>query len=137
MAEWIELTSRKEEFTKIVKLLVGFDETTGRYAKYDNQSSHWLRKAVSVAEPEALRVLLKHLGGFVYSVVTEQRTESGFCVTCWVLEDGIRSEREDKRSEPRHPVHSIVCVSDLYQEGKPADLAQISSETANLLTGRS
>lgn len=136
MGEWIELTSKREEFTKIVKLLVAFDQNTGRYARYENESSHWLRKAVSVAEPDALRVILKHLGGFVYSVVTEQRTESGFCVTCWVHEDGIRSEREDKMSEPRHPVHSIVCVSDLYQEGKPADLKQISAETMKFLTGR-
>ena len=38
---WRELTTRKEEFSKIVKLLVEFDEKTGRYLKYNHPETHW------------------------------------------------------------------------------------------------
>jgi len=133
MSEWIELTSRKDEFTKIVKLLVEFDERTGRYRRYGCESSHWLRKALAVSDQECIRILLRNLGGFVYSVVVEIRTDSGFATMSWLHDDGIRKERDEKKSEANHPVHSIVCVTDLFNEGTGADLTGINPETSVLL----
>lgn len=130
---WIEVTARKDEFTKIIRLLVDFDENTGRYRRYQNQASHWLRRAVSVSGPDQTRILIRHQGGFVYSVIAEIRTGSGFAATAWVHEDGIRLERDQKEAEPRHPVHSIVCLTDLFVEGKAVDFGGISPETQALI----
>ncbi|MCE9597477.1 MAG: hypothetical protein K8S54_05870 [Spirochaetia bacterium] len=114
IAGWRELTQKKEEFSKIIRLLVEFDEKTGRYLKYNDPETHFMRRAIAVADPAKLRVFLRDLGGFVYSIVAELRSTAGVTSTAWIHEDGIRQEREG--AETTHPVHSIVCVTDLYSE---------------------
>lgn len=109
---WKELVRRKEDFLKIVQLLVDFDEKTGRYARYRDTETHFMRRAVAAADPERVRIFLKHLGGFVYSIVAEVQSPGGLVATAWIHEDGIRQEREGAPKE--HPVHSIVCVTDLF-----------------------
>lgn len=133
---WRELTHRKEEFSKIIRLLVEFDEKTGRYLKYNDPETHFMRRAIAVADPTKLRVFLRDLGGFVYSVVCELRSAAGITATAWIHEDGIRNERED--AEENHPVHSIVCVTDLYAEGNeclPEEVG-VSSVTLDLMAER-
>ncbi|MBL8021490.1 MAG: hypothetical protein JNM27_17605 [Leptospirales bacterium] len=112
LSVWRELTVKKEEFCKIVRLLVEFDEKTGRYLKYNDPETHFMRKAVSVADTSRIRIFLRDLGGYVYSVVAELRSLAGTTATAWIHEDGICKEREE--AETNHPVHSIVCVTDLY-----------------------
>ncbi len=112
---WMELTGRKEEFRNIVRLLLDFDEKTGRYARYGDPETHYMRKAVAQSSDEKARVFLKELGGFVYHVVVEVRSSGGLVSTGWIHEDGIRSERESYCEDLSHPVHGIVCLSDLYQ----------------------
>ncbi len=120
---WKELVRRKEDFLKIVQFLVDFDEKTGRYARYRDTETHFMRRAIASADAEKVRIFLRHLGGFVYSIVAEVQSPGGFVATAWVHEDGIRQEREG--AEPGHPVHQIVCVSDLFDAD--ADVCQTES----------
>ena len=134
---WRELTARKEEFSKIVKLLVEFDEKTGRYLKYNHPETHYMRRAVAACDPENLRIFLKSLGGFVYSVVAEVKSAAGLTATAWVHEDGIRQEREG--CDAGHPVHQIVCVTDLFEADSQAiDVVHscVSQPAADLLAER-
>ncbi|MBI3395032.1 MAG: hypothetical protein HY042_04285 [Spirochaetia bacterium] len=111
---WREIIKRKEEFQKIVGLLVEFDERTGRYQSYGDPEAHFMRKAVSVCRPDDLRVFAKNLGNYVYYVVTELVGSGGHVATGWIHEDGIRAEREGAASG--HPVHRIICLTDLFQD---------------------
>ncbi len=132
-----ELTERKEDFLKIVQLLVEFDEKTGRYLKYKDPETHYMRRAVAACSPDHVRVFLRHLGGFIYAVVAEVRSAGGLTATAWVHEDGIRQERDGL--DGAHPVHGIVCVTDLYEEGAhEVDLAAscLSQPAMDLLLER-
>lgn len=136
IAGWRELTDRKDEFSKIIRLLVEFDEKTGRYLKYNDPETHFMRRAIAVADSSRLRVFLRDLGGFVYSVVCELRSPAGVTATAWIHEDGIRNEREG--AEENHPVHSIICVTDLYSgsgECIPEETG-VSSVTLDLMAER-
>lgn len=134
---WRELVKKKDEFLKIVQLLVDFDEKTGRYARYRDTETHFMRRAIACADPEKVRIFLKHLGGFVYSIVAEVHSPGGLVATAWVHEDGIRQEREGAQKE--HPVHSIVCVSDLFATETDVcepQAALVSQAALDLMTER-
>lgn len=113
--EWRELMERKEDFQHIVRLLTTFDEKTGRFQRYGEPATHYMRRALAESSTDDLHVFLRHTGGFVYSIVAECRTVAGLVSTLWVHEDGIRAEREELAGEPGHPVHTIVCMTDLYE----------------------
>lgn len=110
-----ELTGRKNEFQEILRLLVEFDERTGRYRRATQPELHLMRKALVAAEAKDLKIFVRALGGFVYHVTVSLQVQSGRLTTSWVHEDGIRSERDVFREEGAHPVHNIVCLTDLYQ----------------------
>lgn len=137
--QWYEIDENKEEFQKIVKLLVDFDETTGRYRRYGDPETHFMRRSVSVADPEMLRVFLNHLGGYVYYIVVELKSQGGSISTSWIHEDGIRSERDEFREQKDHPVHGILCITDLAEKFSVKlneDFSQtaLSSDTQELLS---
>ena len=113
---WNELQECKYEFQKIVNLLVEFDEKTGRYRRYPDRETHFMRKAISVGDTDCMRIFLQHLGGFVYHVVVELSIKGGQVCTGWVHEDGIRVERDEFQESKTHPVHSILCMTDLYEK---------------------
>lgn len=100
-----------EDFQGILRLLVDFDEKTGRYQRYRDQETHYARHALAVCDPEQMSVYIKDLGGYVYSVIAECRNASSVIVTAWMLEDGIRQERETAPED--HPVHKIKCLTDM------------------------
>jgi len=135
--KWRELIGRKDEFSKIVQLLVEFDEKTGRNLRYSDPETHFMRRAIASAASEKVRYFLKDLGGFVYAIVAELQSSGGMTATAWIHEDGIRQERED--SEASHPVHKIVCVTDLFEadarECSPEESC-VSGPTLDLLTER-
>ncbi len=115
--QWFELTSRKDEFQNILRLLVDFDEKTGRYKNYGGEEQHWLRKSASrVTDLNELRVFIKNIGSSIYMVVVEASVNNGVAVTAWIHEDGIHSEREQFQDNPDHPVHGIVCLTDLFKQ---------------------
>lgn len=104
------------ELKSIIKLLVGFDEATGRCKRYPNQEMHFLRKAFSVCEGGS--AFLQKESENVYHVVVSKFADGVGLATAWSHEDGIAEER--KTAEPGHPVHKIVCVGDLWERAKPA-----------------
>ncbi len=111
---WMELVSRKEDFQEILRLLVDFDERTDRYNRYGEPEMHYLRRALAAARPENLRVYFCDMGAFMYYIVAELHNGGSHLATGWVHEDGIYVERDNHRDR-RHPVHEIVCVTDLYR----------------------
>ncbi len=115
---WYEVIRDKDEMQKIIHLLVSFDEKTGRLQNFTGQDGHYMRKSLSVAHLADIRIFLRNPGGYVYSVIGEISSSAGFLVTNWIHEDGIRVEREDMKNDPEHPVHTIICVTDIYEKNK-------------------
>jgi len=117
---WMELRDGQAEMQKIIHLLVDFDERTGRFKRFEDQSSHWMRKAVSVCNPKDLRIFAKRTAEWVYLVSVHALTNAGSVRTSWVHEDGIRMERDSAPAD--HPVHTIVCLTDLVERyGQPPE----------------
>ncbi|MDH5655716.1 MAG: hypothetical protein OEZ34_07405 [Spirochaetia bacterium] len=125
--QWRELCKKKDEFQKIVKLLVDFDESTGRYRRYGDPESHFMRRSISVSDPELLRIFIQSLGGFIYYIVVELRAQGGQLSSSWIHEDGIRAERDEFKKQEDHPVHSIVCMTDLF-ENQCSEISEDFSE---------
>lgn len=117
--EWVELREEKGSFQSILRLLTDFDEQTGRYRRFGDPQTHFMRRALAVAEPEQLRIFLKRIGLYVYHVVVECIGPGGAVSTGWVHEDGIRAEREELSDQSAHPVHGILCLTDLYERADP------------------
>ena len=109
-----------DELQKITKLLVEFDERTGRYKHYKEQANHYARKAI--AEAGSVNFIVSHIDNFVYSIIAEIKTSGCHIVTAWIHEDGIRVERIEQADNKQHPVHNLVCVSDLFDRAVPADM---------------
>lgn len=128
---WKEIVDRKGEFQEMLRLLLHFDERSGRYRDYSEPELHFMRKAVAVADPGGLRIYIRNLGARVYYVVVELQMGGGRMATAYVHEDGIRLEREERADDLQHPVHQITCLSDLYEAGPatsrvlPEDLYEI------------
>jgi len=112
---WKELLLKKGEFQAIVRTLVKVDERFN-YPSGDPEG-HFMRKAISFAREEHLRIFIRDTGGFVYQCVVELKTPHGSVMTVWIHEDEIPKERDALRDRPDHPVHTMVCVTDLYAEG--------------------
>ncbi|MBL8020251.1 MAG: hypothetical protein JNM27_11345 [Leptospirales bacterium] len=110
---WRFLTLRRDEFSRILQLLVDFDESTGRAKRYRDPETHYMRRAIAVANPDQSRIFLRRIARDVFSIVAETKSDSGIVVTSLILEDGIHAERATKPAE--HPVHQIICTSDLFQ----------------------
>jgi len=126
--EWMELNTRKDELFKIVNLLLDFDEKSGRYLRYADRSSHWTRRAIAASEPENTRILIQDLGNFCYTITAQYQSTTGLVATTYVHEDGIRQERSQHAEN--HPVHKIVCVTDLFAQAEPL----INRESLNPFT---
>ena len=99
-------------------MLVEFDERTGRHDYAPLKECHYMRKAIAVGEAEHLRILVCAFPSFLYYVAAELNNCQGRVTTCWVHEDGIESERAEKRDEPDHPVHGITCMSDIFRRNE-------------------
>lgn len=128
---WVEIVERKSEFQSILKLLVEFDERTGRHQRYSDPESHYMRKACAVAPPESLRIFAKQMAEFVFHVVVRLDCASGHEITGWLHEDGIASERAG--ASPEHPVHRIVCLTDLFSGAVPVSTVDQDSCLRTLL----
>lgn len=104
-----------EDIQKIILLLVEFVERTGQHKNYHDIDAHYARFGVALANPQNIKVYIKHLGGYVYVIIGEVKSNSTRITTAWVHEDGIQQERIEHK-DIEHPVHTIVCVTDLYQK---------------------
>jgi hypothetical protein len=128
---WKEIVDSKKEFQEMLRLLLHFDERSGRYREYSEPELHFMRKSAAVADPGRLRIYLRDLGARVYYVVVELQLGGGRMATAYVHEDGISLERAERRDDPAHPVHQVTCLTDLYAAGPatarvlPEDLYEI------------
>ena len=128
---WKEIIDRKREFQEMLALLLFCDERSGRLREYGEPELHYLRKAAVVADPNCMRIYLRELSPRIYYVVIEMSTGGGRMATAYVHEDGIRSERREHGGHPEHPVHTVVCLSDLFDDDPlsarvlPEDLYEI------------
>ncbi|MCR9143938.1 MAG: hypothetical protein NXI24_16955 [bacterium] len=128
---WKEIVDRKKEFQEMLRLLLHFDERSGRFREYSEPELHFMRKSAAVADAGGLRVYLRDLGARIYYVVLEVQLGGGRLSTAYVHEDGISLERANRCEEPEHPVHHVTCLTDLYTAGPatarvlPEDLYEI------------
>ena len=128
---WVEIVERKKEFQDILKLLVEFDERTGRHQRYSDPESHYMRKACVVASAESLKIMARRIDEFVFYIVVRLECASGHEITGWVHEDGIAAERVT--ASPAHPVHRIVCLTDLFSGAVPVSIGDQDSCLRTLL----
>lgn len=115
----------KQQLRKIIELLVRFDEKTERHMRYENPELHYMRKVIIAANQDNVtynvKPLNEHLdGASAYLLEVSYVMKTGDCEhalhTSWIHEDGIFMERQT--APEGHPVHSIVCLTDLYNESK-------------------
>jgi len=116
-----------EPFQQILGLLLRFDERTN-LAGLDH--SHFLRRAISVAQPADVTVLLGRLEDGLFYVCVRLDTKGGQLRTSWLHEDDIYREREEVADDAEHPVHQMLCLTDLYARAAPiseADFFRLES----------
>jgi len=119
-----ELQIRKSEFQQIVKTLVQFDELTGRF-RHSASASHFARKIISLANEEDLIVVLQELGENNFLIFVGLDSDAKTCVT-WIHEDSIVSERVKFSDDREHPVHSITCMTDLWESAGAFNIESLS-----------
>lgn len=112
-ADWRILRTHKVDFIKILSLLVEYDERTGKAARYPDPQRHRMRQAIAAANPDLSRFLIRRIAANLFSIVAETVCDGGLVTTRWLHEDAINQERSQQ--EPDHPVHSITCVTDLFE----------------------
>lgn len=100
---------------RILLLLLDFNDRVGNAAP---EPANSLRRAIACADHRHVRFFVEPItdddgADFVYKVLGEYTQYPDMVTTSWVHEDGIRSERD--LYPAGHPVHSITCLTDLYE----------------------
>lgn len=125
-----------EKFQSIIGLLTNFDSKTGRWRKYSNPETHFMRRAISLANPDDLIVLIKKIDTYTYRIVVRYVSDHATLSIAWTLEDGIAHERSEY-ADLNHPVHGITCLTDIYDSdeslGALIDDIDLNIETRRLL----
>ncbi len=111
--KWRQLTSAHQEFQRILRLLLDYDERNEQ--QQEHPELHHLRRSLSVAKTEDICIYLRDMGGYLFHIVAKLNTLGGEAVTAWLHEDGIQAERELRKNEAEHPVHKLLCMSDLMR----------------------
>lgn len=130
-ARWMEIAREDiDGFQDMVRLLVDFDNKTGRWRRYGDPEIHYMRAAIGECDPNGLRALVvpEEQRDHVYSVIAQFRGPGGCAITEWTHEDSIMQDR--CRADPEHPVHQIPCLTDMYKRATPlSDLHGLEQET--------
>ncbi|MDZ4726008.1 MAG: hypothetical protein SH817_07615 [Leptospira sp.] len=110
--EWKELVERKDEFLHILRILNHYYESG---AKIKNPL-YQFRKDLVELPPKSIRIFLASIGKFEY-FVQASKTPDLENRESWVHIDGISEERMRLRELGNldHPVFSITCLGDLYE----------------------
>lgn len=111
--QWHRLVSAHEEFQRILRLLLEYDE---RNERQNLSELHYLRQAISTARAEDLCVYIRDMGGYLFHIVAELKVPGGEAATAWLHEDGIQAERDMRSNQPDHAVHKLFCMSDILKE---------------------
>lgn len=111
---WYELTSAKEDFQNIVRIL-------NRYynlfpAANHPTPAHKFREDIVQSVIENLRVFLKKFGTYEFLIVVEISSPQGKRMDSWIHIDGVSQERVTmtEKGNLEHPVFRIVCLEDLF-----------------------
>ncbi len=108
---WRQLEDHNSAFQHILRLLIKHEQ------EFEKENLSWLfyiRKAVSLCDPQVLWVFMHSLGGYLFHVVVQIEVSGLRLATSWLHEDGIQSERDARTNQKDHPIHHILCLSDLY-----------------------
>ncbi len=132
---WRELTENQNYFLHLLKLLLKHEEIDKKNVL---TPLFYLRKAISIARTEDVRIFIRDLGGYLYHIVSQLEIESGSMCTAWLHEDGIQTERDEYYSDHNHPAHQLICLTDLFQKNSKVinlvkDLKIPSDATMNLM----
>lgn len=115
------LKSDNGKMQEIVRLLTDFDIKTGRHLKYPDLHRHYERCAIAHCPTDSLTFVITEMENQQYTYIvqaTSNDTQSkDYVKTEWIYEDGIKMERREENKE--HPVHRIVCLTDMFEQGEP------------------
>ena len=111
LANWRELIKNKHLFLNLLNLLIDHEEAN---KTEKNTPDFYLRKAISVAEADDVRIYLRDLGGYLFHIVAELKIVSIFTATSWLHEDGIQMEREKSSTDVNNKAHKIICLTDMF-----------------------
>lgn len=117
---WKKVGSKQvEDFQKILKVLVRFYDAVLSEREEKNQS-HEFRKALSqMTDTKKVEIYLRKFGKYEYLVYADMNGET----ESWIHVDGIAEEREQLKGKD-HPVHTIVCMSDIYKKARASKTAE-------------
>ncbi|BDA77634.1 hypothetical protein LPTSP3_g05640 [Leptospira kobayashii] len=110
---WRELTSRKEEFQHILRVLNHYYEV----CNIQNTKLQKFRQALVESPAAKIRVFLSKIGDYEY-YVSACITEGSFSPHTWIHIDGISEERSRMVliGNSDHPVFSITSMGDLFSQ---------------------
>lgn len=111
-ADWKELTSRKDEFLHILRILNHYYEMRGQ----TRNDLYSFRQKLVESPPDSITIYLAKIGPYEYFVrgSLERNFEAS---ESWIHIDGIAEERDKFRDlgNLEHPVFSITCLGDLFE----------------------
>lgn len=107
--------SRIEPFQHILNVLVRFDE---RHLT-DDRHCHYMRRAVAMAPANDLTIVLGRIEDGVYCVFVNLDSRLGYLRTSYIHEDDIYIERQIEADNDDHPVHQLLCLTDLFVKSRP------------------
>lgn len=117
---WKKVGSKQvEDFQKMLKVLVRFYDAVLSEREEKNES-HEFRKALSeMTDTKKVEIYLRKFGKYEYLVYADVNGET----ESWIHVDGIAEEREQLKGKD-HPVHTIVCMSDIYKKARASKTAE-------------
>ncbi|WP_411823712.1 LIC_13246 family protein [Leptospira sp. 'Mane'] len=133
---WRELTSRKEEFQHILRVLNHYYEA----CSIQNTKLQKFRQVLVESPAAKIRVFLSKIGDYEYYVSACILTRSPETQT-WIHVDGISEERSRMLAigNRNHPVFSITSLGDLFSDHTevPKDKFVPSQEQKKLAKSKS
>lgn len=135
---WRELRDSRELFQDILSVIVEYTEATNQQHRSVAAAGHYMRKAVVFADPEHIRIFLRTLPDHdtMFYVIADVSLPSGNQLTAsWLHEDSLTNDRALYREDPAHRVHSITCLTDLYDSPacKPTSPAKAPANVQALM----
>jgi hypothetical protein len=113
-----ELKARKEDFIKILKDLILWEEQF-ESKSISSKENYKIRKLLSELPPKKLKITFLKLDDNIFYVVVQFKSFSGEISTSWIHEDNIYKERILNFENKEHLSHKIICLTDLYNIAEP------------------
>jgi|YNPMSStandDraft_2_1061718.scaffolds.fasta_scaffold03307_3 hypothetical protein len=111
-----ELKTRKEDFVKILKDLIEWDEQIKTKSPKFLENLK-IKKTLAEMPSKKLKITFLKLDEFIFYVVVQYKSLNGEITTSWVHEDEIYKERLLNNKD--HLSYKVVCLTDLYEVAEP------------------